>query len=32
VFEAGKLGVLFFGQGEVSVWATHFSRIHSGNT
>jgi hypothetical protein len=32
VFEAGKLRVLFLGQGEVSVWATHFSRIHSGNT
>jgi hypothetical protein len=32
VFEAGKLRVLFFGQGEVSVGATHFSRIHSGNT
>ena len=32
VFEIGKLGVLFLGQGEVSVRATHFSRIHSGNT
>jgi hypothetical protein len=32
VFEAGKLGVLVFGQREVAVRATHFSRIHSGNT
>ena len=32
VFEVGKLGVLFLGQGQVSVRATHFGRIHSGNT
>ena len=32
VLEVSKLGVLFLGQGDVSVRATHFSRIHSGNT